>query len=111
MIWSWAERAPAAVGEKVTLTAQVAAAASVLPHVFDCVKSDALAPEIPILAKVRGALPVLLSVTAMAALVVLTVCDGNVTDAGEIDATGAAIAAPVPLRVTLCGLPVALSVI
>ena len=33
------------------------------------------------------------------------------TDAGEMDATGVAIAAPVPLRATLCGLPVALSVI
>jgi len=67
-----ADRAPAAVGLKVTLTVQFAPAARLAPHVLFCAKSEALAPVRPMLLIVNGAVPVLDSVTVWAALVVLT---------------------------------------
>src|SRR5579872_1762072 len=73
VIWSWAVRGPAAAGVKVTLRAQFAAAARVVPQVFVCAKSEALAPEMAMLVIVRVALPGLLSVTGAALLVVWTV--------------------------------------
>ena len=88
---------------------QVPPAATELPHVFVCANSAASAPEIPMLVTLIAALPVLLRITGKAALVVLTVCEGNVSEAGERLATGFVLAAPVPSRATLCGLLLALS--
>ena len=62
-----------AAGVNEMLTVQVAAAARVVPQVFVCAKSGALTPEIAMLVMLRGALPVLLSVTGVAVLVVLMV--------------------------------------
>jgi hypothetical protein len=56
-----------------------------------------------------AALPVSVRITGKAALVVLTVCEGNVKVVGETLATGFEFAAPIPLTVTVCGLPLALS--
>jgi len=56
---------------------------------------------------VSGALPVLLSVTAFAALVVFTAWLPNDSEVGDKLTTGAT---PVPVRLAVCGLPAALSV-
>src|SRR5258708_289257 len=60
---------------------------------------------------VRVAVPVFLSATSWAAVVVPTVDAGKAIDAGVSETTGADPAAPVPLRITACGEPVALSAI
>src|SRR5947209_18957050 len=68
-------RVPVAVGVKVTLMVQEALAASVLEllgQVLVWAKSPALVPVRPMLLMVRAALPLLVSVTAWAVLVVLT---------------------------------------
>ena len=68
-------RLPLALGVKVTLMVQEAPAASVLEllgQVLVCAKSPALVPLSPMLLMVRAALPLLVSVTVWAALVVLT---------------------------------------
>ena len=68
-------RVPVAVGVKVTLMVQEAPAANVLEllgQVLVWAKSPLLVPLRPILLMVRAALPLLVSVTAWAALVVLT---------------------------------------
>src|SRR2546421_24840 len=68
-------REPVAVGVKVTLMVQEAPAASVLEllgQVLVWAKSPAFVPARPILLMVRAALPLLLSVTVWAVLVVLT---------------------------------------
>src|SRR5712692_2717892 len=57
-----------------------------------------------------AALPVLVSVTVCAALVVLIVWLANVRLAGDRLTAGAAVEVPVPVRPTECGLPLALSV-
>lgn len=54
------------------------------------------------------ALPVFLSVAACAALVE-PVCAVKVSEAGVSETAGAGGGVPVPLRVTLCGEPAALS--
>jgi hypothetical protein len=53
-----AVREPPAVGVNVTLTLQLAPATKELPHVFFWLKSEALAPVMPILDRLRAALPV-----------------------------------------------------
>jgi hypothetical protein len=68
-------RAPLADGVKVTLIAQVALAASVLGpmgQVFVWVKSAAFVPARPILVIVSSAVPLFVTVTVCAALVVFT---------------------------------------
>jgi hypothetical protein len=68
-----ADRAPTAVGVKVTLMVQFAAAARLAPQVFaEMAKSPAFAPVRPMLLIVSGQLPVLDSVTVWAALVVFS---------------------------------------
>jgi hypothetical protein len=57
-----------------------------------------------------AALPVLVSVTICAALVVFTCWLTNVKLNDDRLTVGAGIAVPVPLSVIVCGLPVALSV-
>ena len=70
-----AVRVPVAVGVKVTLSVHEAPAASVLGlrgQALVCPKSVALVPVTLILPMVRSAVPLFLSVTVCAALVVLT---------------------------------------
>ena len=75
------------------------------------VKLLALVPAILTPLIVSVAVPVLLSVTVFAALLVLTGTEPNASEVGERLTAGAAVDVPVPDRLTVCGLPVALSVI
>lgn len=64
-------------------------------------KSAALAPETAMLLTVKAALPLLVRVTACAALGVPTDCDANVSEAGaSVTAGFPALAVPVPERET-----------
>jgi hypothetical protein len=95
---------PVAVGVKVTSIAQLAPAATLAPHVLVCANS----PLIPILPIVSAVLPVLLRLIACAALLVPTNWfpnDRGLGDRVTVDAT------PVPVKATVCGLPLALSAI
>ena len=65
-----AARLPAETGAKVTLIVQFPPAAREVPQVLVCAKSPALVPLIAMEIEFRAAVPVLLSVTACAALVV-----------------------------------------
>ena len=67
-----AERAPTNAGVKVTETLQLAPAATLLPHVFVWLKSDALLPVTPMPVMDSAALPVFDTVIVWTALVVLT---------------------------------------
>ena len=100
-------RVPDAVGLKVTLIAQLVAAASELPQLLVSAKSPLLVPVMLMLLIVNVALPELLSVTMLAALVVPTAWFANETLVGARPMTGAT---PVPPSGMLCGLPLALSV-
>ncbi len=61
-------RVPVAVGVKVTLMVQLAPAATLVPQLFVCAKS----PLVPTELMVRAPLPVFVSVTEMAVLLVFT---------------------------------------
>ena len=102
-----AARVPVAAGVNVTLIVHDALAARLLPHVVVSAKSPAFVPVTAMLLIVNGAVPVLLSVTAEAVLVVPICWFPNVTDAGLRLTTGLV---PLPDRLTPCGLPAALSV-
>jgi len=107
---SVALRLPVADGLKVTLIEQLAFAASVLPQVvLDSAKSEALVPENPRVAMFKVAFPVSLKATVRGALVVVTGWLPKAKLLGERLATAAALA-PVPVRLTICGLSLALSV-
>src|SRR2546425_1264735 len=67
---SAALRVPLAVGMNVTLILQLAPAANELPQVWVCAKFPALFPVIAMLLMVKLVVPVFLSVTVLAALVV-----------------------------------------
>src|SRR5215813_5079053 len=88
---SVAERAPAAAGENVTLTVQLALTPSVFglsgQLLFD-EKSPPLAPPIATPVIVSGAVPVLVSVTVCAGLVVPTFWLANVRPLGVSVAVG-----------------------
>src|SRR5258708_19868731 len=99
-------RLPDAVGVNVTLMVQFAPAATELPQVLVWAKSPLA--ETPV--RFSEALPVLESVTDCAALVVPTVWPAKASEEAERLTTGAEAAAPVPVRLTDCGLPEALSV-
>jgi hypothetical protein len=103
-----AVRLPIAVGVNVTLMVQLPLAASELPHVLVCAKSPGLAPVNATLAMDRATFPVLFSVTVWAALVVLTFWLLKLRVVGVTPAMGA-VPMPVPVRLTVCGLPLALS--
>jgi hypothetical protein len=98
---------PAAVGVNVTATVQVAAAATgfeveqVVPEVA---MAKGLVTEIAV--KVRLALPVLVSVMVCDGLAVPTGSGGKVGDTDKLTVGPV----PVPLKLTVCGLPLALSV-
>jgi len=95
---------PVAVGVKVTLMAQLAPGANPAPQVLSCAKS----PVTVIPAIVKAAVPVLLIVIVCGALVDPSAWLVNVKLVDDRLTTGAA--APVPERVTVCGLFAALSV-
>ena len=96
------ERRPTAVGVKVTLSVQEPAAATEAPQLWLSAKS----PLAVMLAMVSAALPVVLSVTVCAALVLPTLRVVKVSVVGLSDTAGA-VATPVPETPTLCGLPAA----
>jgi hypothetical protein len=100
-------RAPAVVGVKLTLTVQLPPAATVPPATQVpplTVKSALAVDNAPTLS---AALPVLLSVTVCAVLVLPTFKLPK-PKAAEMLATGAAAAVAVPIKPTLPGLPAAL---
>lgn len=75
LIVTLALRAPLAPGVKVTLIVQLLPAVNVLGligHVLVCAKSPALVPATLIVVIVRSAVPLLVSVTICAGLLVLT---------------------------------------
>ena len=96
-------RAPVAVGVNLTLIVQLAFTASDERHVVVSEKSPLMAT----LLIASAAVPPLVWVTVCAALVVPTVRETKVRLVGDRFAIGAT---PVPVRLTVCGLPVALSV-
>jgi hypothetical protein len=102
-------RLPAADGVKVTLTVQVLFGVTVAPVQVSALlaKSPAFAPPTAAAEMVRFAVPLLVTITVCAALVVLTSRLAKVTLGMESETMGAI---PVPARPTACGLPVALSV-
>jgi len=111
-----AVRVPVAPGVNNTLIVQLAPAASVPVGLQTApedgagtAKSPAFVPLIVKPVKLTVVVPVFVTVTLSAALVVLTVCDSNVRLLG-VNVTVAAPPVPVPVNVTVCGLPVALSV-
>ena len=85
---------PAAVGLKVTLSVQLALAATLEPQVLVWEKS----PLAVMLVIVRVAFPVFVRVTLWALLLVPTPCEENVNEVGERLTTGAV---PVPVRLTV----------
>ena len=111
LIVTLALRLPVAEGENVTLIVQFAPAANVLGlsgQEFVWAKSPALIPLTAILLIVSAAVPLLVSVTDLAALVVPTSWLPKLSDVGLSVTAGAGVT-PVPLSATLCGLPLALS--
>jgi hypothetical protein len=110
--WTNAVSAPAAAGLKVTVTVQDAPAATLVPHVFVCENDVMLVPLMvtpwPVPFRFSGTLPVLVSVTFCVTAAVPIVVLAKVSAVGESVAVGNA---PVPLKLTFWGDPVALSVI
>jgi hypothetical protein len=104
-----AAKDPLAAGLNVTLTVQLAPAATLAPQLLLCAKSPGFAPVSVMLLMLKAALPVLLSVKVWAELVVPTAWLPKARVVGERLATGFVLA-PVPERVAVWGLPVALSV-
>jgi hypothetical protein len=109
-----AVRVPAACGVNSTLIVQLAPAANVPVALHPApdegsgtAKSSAPGPLVVNPAKLTAAVLVFITVTLCAALVVLTACEPNVKLSGV---TVAVSGVPVPVNVTVCGLPVALSV-
>ena len=101
-----AARLPAAVGANFTLTMQDAAAPKLAGQLFVCAKSLEFAPVSVIPLTPSVPLPVFESVMLCAALVVPTDCAPKFRLAGDSAIPGEA---PVPDSVTICGLPLALS--
>jgi hypothetical protein len=103
---------PNAVGVKVTVMAQEAPAARLAPQVGAGVgeKDVMFGPVMEILLIVRGAVPVFFNVIGwLAADTPITVL-AKVSEVGERVAIGLGTT-PVPVRLTVCGEPLALSVI
>jgi hypothetical protein len=97
---------PVAMGEKLTLIVQEPPAATLPPQLLVWPKLALAA--MPVMAS--AALPVLLRVTGCDPLVVPKFWLPNVRLPGETPATEA-VATPVPVKLTVCELPLALSVI
>jgi len=109
-----AVRLPLAEGVNATLMVQLAPAATELPHVLVWAKSLALVPVSTRLVMFKGALPELLRVAVCGVLLVPTDRLPKARLVGERPSSGAvgveAVSLPVPERLTVCGLPRALSV-
>jgi hypothetical protein len=107
---SVAPRLPGAAGVKVTAIVQEVLTARVVggvPHVVFSLKSPGLVPVNPMLAIFKVASPVLLRVKVSAPLAVISGCgSAKALVVGERLASGAV---PVPFKVTVCGLGVAVS--
>src|SRR3989454_65631 len=113
VMFTAAARAPGPAGVKLTLIVQLAPGATELAPVGQVLpaakaKSAACAPVMVMLVRLRGAPPLLVSVTFCAALVVPTRCSPNVLLVAESVAVGGVT--PVPVSDTDCGLPAASSV-
>lgn len=106
VIVSAAVELPAAVGEKVTKTRQLAPALRLEPQVVVSPKAPGLEPVNAMLLMLRVSFPVLISVTICASLVVLRIWLAKVRLAGLNETTGPA---PMPVRLTDWGLLGALS--
>lgn len=104
-------RVPPASGLKLTEIVQLAPAASVAPQVVVLVNEEESVPliVIPPLWMSSVAPPVFFSVTNLAVLVDPIFVPGNFRLTGVSETTGTAPPVPVPVRVTDCGDPVALS--
>jgi hypothetical protein len=105
LMLSAAVRVPDAVGLNVILMLQLAAVANELPHVWVCAKSLALVPVTAIAVMLKVVLPMLVSTTVFAELVLPMATVPKFKLLGESFAV-----VPIPLNVTFCGLPVELSV-
>ena len=101
-----AERAPGALGVKVTETMQVPRA-GIVPELGQVVaevslKSPAFAPVMVMLEMFKATVVLVsVSVEVLAALVTLTATEPKLSDAGKRVAVGTA-AAPVPVRLMVC---------
>src|ERR1700722_1970435 len=105
-ISTWAERLPACVGSKVTFITQVLPPARGLcVQLSVSAKPPPSAPALPMV-MATAVVPVLLTVTACAALLAATVCEPKFKVAGDSEIPAVP---PFPLSATLCGLPAALS--
>lgn len=98
------DRVPLAVGSKKTPIEQLVPAATVLPQELSWPKSGLVVLTVVI---VRGALPVLVSVTVWGRPEVLTYWVGKVRDSG--DRLTAETMFVLPVSVAICGLPGPLS--
>ena len=99
-------RLPIVDGVNVILIAQLVPAATALPQMLVWPKSTLFVPVMTMLVMFNVALPVLVNVTLCVPLVAPTSWLPKLTLFGERDT---ADAAPVPPRLTECGLPLALS--
>jgi len=100
---------PVEVGANVTVIAQLAPPATLPPQLLPSL-NEVQAPEfMTMFVMLSEALPVFERVTVCGALVVPMFCWLNVRLVAERLTTG--IEAPVPAKLTVCGLPLALSVI
>jgi hypothetical protein len=111
---SVATSSPMAVGVNVTPIVQLALAAKVPVglHAFVPLASAKLLLLVPViekLVKVTGPVPVLVTVTFCAGLVEFTGWEANVRLLGVTVTVPVAGPAPVPVKATVCGLPVTLS--
>jgi hypothetical protein len=111
---SVATNSPVDVGVNVTPIVQLALAAKVPVGLHALVplasaKLLLLVPVIEKLVKVTGPVPVLVTVTFCAGLVEFIGCEANVRLLGATVTVAVACLAPVPVKATVCGLPVTLS--
>ena len=105
MTLSIAVRVLDAAGLKVTRMMQLAPAANELAQPGYCAKSAALVPVIAMPVTVKVVVPTLVSVTIWAGLV------APMPTAPKFRLEGESLAVvPIPVRLTFCGLPAALSV-
>ena len=103
---------PVAAGLNSTETVQLAPAARVEPQVVaDFRKELALVPVIVSEVRVTEPVPVFFTVTVCAAVVDSSVVEAKVRLVGESETVKVGAAVPVPVRVMVCGVPVALSAI
>ena len=105
--WTEALRPPVARGANVTVIVHLAPAFNEDGQLFVCAKSVGFAPVILMLLIVTAAVPVLVRVATFDGLVAPTFTFPKFRDAGESVTVAAGI--PVPVSPTLCGLPIALS--